>query len=142
MSRPTPFTITIEKGVVTQVSDGTPAEFLDLLSLVRQVEGDCYVRELGIGLNPYVGLTHVVSDVTTFERQWGIHLSLGQRHPLFVKQRARCNTDGSVATGVHVAGPVLKRKAGKYHIDVFIDAAQLRMADVFSIDFTKGIAIP
>ncbi|KPA85891.1 hypothetical protein ABB37_00208 [Leptomonas pyrrhocoris] len=142
MSRPAPFTMTIAKGVVTQISDGAPAEFLDLLSLVRQVEGDCYVRELGIGLNPYVGLAHVVSDVTTFERQWGIHLSLGQRHPLFVKQRVRCNADGSVATGVHVVGPVLKRKAGKYHIDVFIDAAQLKMNDVFSIDFTKGIAIP
>ncbi|KPI84290.1 hypothetical protein ABL78_6657 [Leptomonas seymouri] len=142
MSRPAPFTMTIEHGVVTQISDGAPAEFLDLLSLVRQVEGDCYVRELGIGLNPYVGLSHVVSDVTTFERQWGIHLSLGQRHPLFVKQRVRCNADGSVAMGVHVEGPVLKRKAGKYHIDVFIDAAQLKMHDVFSIDFTKGIAIP
>lgn len=142
MSRPVPFTMTIERGVVTHISDGAPVEFVDLLSLVRQVEGDCYVRELGIGLNPYVGLSHVVSDVTTFERQWGIHISLGQRHPLFVKQRARCNADGSVATGVHVEGPVLKRKAGKYHIDVFVDAAQLTMRDVFSIDFTKGIAIP
>lgn len=142
MSRPAPFTMTIERGVVTHLSDAAPAEFLDLLSLVRQVEGDCYVRELGIGLNPYVGPAHVVSDVTTFERQWGIHLSLGQRHPLFVKQKARCNADGSIASGVKVEGPVLKRKAGKYHIDVFIDAAQLTMKNVFAIDFTKGIAIP
>ncbi|CBZ37946.1 hypothetical protein, conserved [Leishmania donovani] len=142
MSRPSPFTMTVEKGVVTYISDGAPKEFFDLFSLVRQVEGECYVRELGIGLNPYVGPAHVVSDVTTFERQWGIHLSLGQRHPLFVKQRERRNADGSVATGVHVDGPVLKRKAGKYHIDVFVDAAQLRMGDMFAVDFTKGIAVP
>ncbi|GET92551.1 hypothetical protein, conserved [Leishmania tarentolae] len=142
MSRPAPFTMTLEKGVVAHVSDDAPKEFLDLLSLVRQVEGKCYVRELGIGLNPYVGPAHVVSDVTTFERQWGIHLSLGQRHPLFVKQRDRRNADGSVVTGVHVDGPVLKRKAGKYHIDVFVDAAQLRIGDMFAVDFTKGIAVP
>lgn len=142
MSRPAPFTMTVEKGVVTHISNGAPKEFLDLFSLVRQVEGKCYVRELGIGLNPYVGPAHVVSDVTAFERQWGIHLSLGQRHPLFVKQRERRNADGSVATGVHVDGPVLKRKAGKYHIDVFVDAAQLRMGDMFAVDFTKGIAVP
>ncbi|KAG5491915.1 hypothetical protein GH5_00805 [Leishmania sp. Ghana 2012 LV757] len=142
MSRPGPFTMTVERGVVTRISDGAPKEFLELLSLVRQVEGKCYVRELGIGLNPYVGPAHVVSDVTTFERQWGIHLSLGQRHPLFVKRHERRNADGTTAAGVHVEGPVFKRKAGKYHIDVFVDAAQLRMGDMFVVDFTKGIAVP
>ncbi|XQJ30975.1 hypothetical protein NXY56_007082 [Leishmania guyanensis] len=142
MSHPAPFTMTVERGVVTHISNGAPKEFLDLLSLVRQVEGKCYVRELGIGLNPYVGPAHVVSDVTTFERQWGIHLSLGQRHPLFVKQRERRNADGTVAAGVQVDGPILKRKAGKYHIDVFVDAAQLRMGNMFVVDFTKGIAVP
>ncbi|KAG5466627.1 hypothetical protein LSCM1_00792 [Leishmania martiniquensis] len=142
MSYPAPFTMTVERGVVTHISDEAPKEFLELLSLVRQVEGKCYVRELGIGLNPYVGPAHVVSDVTTFERQWGIHLSLGQRHPLFAKQRERRNADGTTAAGVHVEGPVLKRKAGKYHIDVFVDAAQLRMGDRFAVDFTKGIAVP
>lgn len=141
LSKPAPFTMTVDRGVVTQLGDGAPAEFVDLISLVRQVEGQCHVRELGIGLNPYVGPAHVVSDVTSFERQWGIHLSLGQRHPLFVKQRERRNADGTVAAAVRVEGPVLKRKAGKYHIDVFVDAAQLRMGDVFAIDFTKGIAV-
>lgn len=70
----------------------------------------------------------------------GVHLSLGQRHPLFVKQAGKCNADGSVAEGVNVKGPVLKRKAGKYHIDIFVDAAALRMGELY-VDFTRGIAV-
>lgn len=139
MAKPRPFTMTIEAGVVTGVGADAPEEFADLLSLVRQAEGACYVRELGIGLNPYVGLAHVVSDVTAFERQWGVHLSLGQRHPLFVKQGAKCNADGTVVAGVSVVGPVLKRKAGKFHIDVFVHATKLAIGD-FELDFTKGVA--
>lgn len=141
ISQPKPFSLEIRGGIVEAVGDGAPAEFLDLLSLVRQVEGACYVRELGIGLNPFVGRGRVVHDVTTFERQWGIHLSLGQRHPLFVKQKACRNGDGSIAAGVAIEGPVLKRKAGKYHIDVFLDAAELRMGDVFSVDFSRDIMV-
>lgn len=141
MAEPQPFEMTIKKGCVTAVGEGCPAEFVDLLSLVRQAEGGrCHVRELGIGLNPFTGRQHVLADVTSFERQWGVHLSLGQRHPLFVKQKARRNPDGSVAVGVTVEGPVLKRKAGKYHIDVFVDAARLEMGQL-AVDFTKGVVV-
>lgn len=140
MATPASFVLTIEKGIVTHVSDNAPANFVDLLSLVRQTEGNCYVRELGIGLNPFTGPAHVLSDVTSFERQWGVHLSLGQRHPLFVKQKSKHNADGSVAETVAIEGPVLKRKAGKFHIDVFVDAAQLQMG-ALTIDFARGVAV-
>ncbi|EAN77821.1 hypothetical protein, conserved [Trypanosoma brucei brucei TREU927] len=136
MAQPKPATLTIVKGVVTDISPDAPDELVELIELVRQTEGSCYVRELGIGLSPYLGRDRVVSDVTAFERQFGVHLSLGQRHPLFVKQSSKRNADGSVA--VSVDGPVLKRRAGKYHIDVFLDAARLEMGD-FTVDFTKGL---
>lgn len=71
LCEPQPFTMTIDAGVVTEVSDGAPDDFMELLTLVRQTEGACYVRELGIGLNPFVGMSHVLADVTSFERQWG-----------------------------------------------------------------------
>ncbi|CCW64764.1 unnamed protein product [Phytomonas sp. EM1] len=140
LSMPKPFLMTIEGGRVASVSEDAPDEFVDMLSLVRQSEGDCWVRELGIGLNPFSGLSHILSDVTSFERQWGIHLSLGKRHPLFVKQKAPRNADGSVVGDVHVKGPVLKRKEGKYHIDVFVDAAKLTMGNL-EVDFTKGTVV-
>ncbi|ESS67623.1 hypothetical protein TCDM_03691 [Trypanosoma cruzi Dm28c] len=136
MSDPNPVTMRIENGIVTDIGPNAPEELVELVSLVRQAEGACYVRELGIGLSPHVGRGRIVSDVTAFERQFGVHVSLGQRHPLFVKQPAKCNADGSVA--VQVDGPVLKRKAGKYHIDVFLDAARLEMG-AFVVDFTKGV---
>ncbi|CCW68820.1 unnamed protein product [Phytomonas sp. Hart1] len=140
LSIPKPFLMTIEGGHVASVSEDAPDEFIDMLSLVRQSEGECWVRELGIGLNPFTGLLHILSDVTSFERQWGIHLSLGKRHPLFVKQKACRNADGSISAEVQVEGPVLKRKEGKYHIDVFINAAKLIMGDL-EVDFTKGKVI-
>ncbi|EPY26000.1 hypothetical protein STCU_06371, partial [Strigomonas culicis] len=104
-SQPQPFDMVIEAGVVTAVSDGAPDDLVDLLSLVRQAEGKCYVRELGIGLNPYVGIQHPLRDVTSFERQWGVHLSLGQRHPLFVKQSCKRHPDGTPAEAVTIQGP-------------------------------------
>ncbi|RNF17335.1 uncharacterized protein Tco025E_04952 [Trypanosoma conorhini] len=136
MSDPEPVAMRIEKGVVTDIGPNAPAELVELIGLVRQAEGACYVRELGIGLSPHVGRGRVVSDVSAFERQFGVHISLGQRHPLFVKQPGKRNADGSMA--VRVEGPVLKRKAGKYHIDVFLDAARLEMG-AFVVDFTKGV---
>nr|CCC93573.1 unnamed protein product [Trypanosoma congolense IL3000] len=136
MSQPKPATLTIKNGIVTDISADAPKELMELIELVRQAEGDCCVRELGIGLSPYLGRDRAVSDVTAFERQFGVHLSLGQRHPLFVKQTAKRNADGKVA--VVVEGPVLKRRAGKYHIDVFVDAARLEMGN-FVVDFTKGL---
>lgn len=140
-AKPTPFEMTIEDGKVVVLSDNAPRDFVDLWSLVKQTEkGCCYVRELGIGLNPYVGVKHALTDVTSFERQWGIHLSLGLRHPLFVKQRNKLNADGTVADCVEVKGPVIKRKSGKYHIDVFLDAAKLCCGPLV-IDFSVPLLV-
>jgi hypothetical protein len=121
-----PFQLTIEKGIVTRTSSNTPPEVLELLDLVRSVDKEAYIRELGIGVNPHLGPQALLSDVTAFERQWGVHVSLGKRHPLFVKKASRC----------HV-GPALRRKDGVFHIDLFLDAARIEVGSA-RLEFTSG----
>eukprot|EP00658_Telonema_sp_P-2_P005050 TRINITY_DN11893_c0_g1_i2.p1 TRINITY_DN11893_c0_g1~~TRINITY_DN11893_c0_g1_i2.p1 ORF type:complete len:181 (+),score=31.68 TRINITY_DN11893_c0_g1_i2:152-694(+) len=99
------------------------------------------IRELGIGLNPHVGRHRLLSDVTSFERQHGVHLSIGMRHPLFPKRprtdlsisSTNPNTTSSsssssstttITTSPQV-GPVLRRKDGMFHIDIFIAAERI-----------------
>jgi len=58
------------------------------------------VRELGFGMNRALTPERKVSDIGTYERMCGIHLSLGAKHGVFDK-------------------PQLKRKNTKHHVDVF-----------------------
>ena len=66
------------------------------------------VREFGLGLNNAMGKHRVVSDITAFERQKGLHLSIGAKHTVYAKQ------------GMH-------RKHGRYHVDVFVDVERITM---------------
>ena len=118
-----PFQLTVERGIVTNASSNTPAAVHELLDLVRSVDKEPYVRELGIGVNPHLGKKAILSDVTAFERQWGVHVSLGKRHPLFVKQQAKCRV-----------GPALRRKDGVFHIDLFLDAASIEVEGCGSME--------
>ncbi len=95
-----PFKVTIEKGILTTGPDA-PDEFNKILDLIREDEA-VYVREFGMGLNPAMGKHGLVSDITAFERQKGMHISLGAKHAIYAKQG-------------------LNRKKGRYHVDVFID---------------------
>jgi hypothetical protein len=82
-----------------------PQEFQEILELIRADE-EVVVREFGLGLNPAMGKTALVSDITAFERQKGLHLSLGAKHTVYTKQ------------GLH-------RKKGRYHIDIFVDVKNI-----------------
>lgn len=110
---------------MTDASSNTPPEVLELLDLVRTVDKEAYIRELGIGVNPHLGRDALLSDVTAFERQWGVHVSLGKRHPLFVKKAASCRV-----------GPALRRKDGVFHIDLFLDAARIEVGSAV-LDMTQ-----
>jgi aminopeptidase len=94
----TPITLVIERGRVRDVIDATPA----FDRVVAQIKSDeeIWVRELGFGMNRAFSRDRRVSDVGTYERMCGIHLSLGAKHAIYDK-------------------PQLKRKEGKYHVDVF-----------------------
>ena len=94
-----PITLAITKGRVTDTINSTP-EFEQVLSNIRAAEGEVWVRELGFGLNRAFSSDRTVSDIGTYERMCGIHLSLGAKHGSYTK-------------------PQLKRKDARFHIDVF-----------------------
>lgn len=97
-----PITLIIEKGQVVNTENSTP-EFDTVLSNIRQDEnGVVWIRELGFGMNRAFSKTRTVSDIGTYERMCGIHLSLGAKHGSYSK-------------------PGFKRGDGRHHVDVFVD---------------------
>ncbi len=94
-----PFKVVIEEGKLI-LSEG-PEEFQKILDLIREDE-EVHVREFGLGLNPAMGKHAIVADITAYERQRGLHISLGAKHAIYAK-------------------PGLNRKHGRYHVDVFVD---------------------
>ena len=74
-----------------------------MLEMIHATEkGEVLVREFGVGLNPFLGRNKVVSEPNAFERQRGLHISLGKKHNLFRK-------------------PNLRKKDGVCHVDCFVD---------------------
>lgn len=100
---PQAITIVVEAGRITAVENSTP-EFDAVLEKIRAVEGEIWIRELGLGLNRAFTRERTVSDIGTYERLCGIHLSLGAKHGSYNK-------------------PQFKRKDTRFHIDVFVDVA-------------------
>lgn len=100
VNRPaTPITLVITKGRVSDVIDSTP-EFDLVLANIRHDEGEVWVRELGFGMNRAFSQERSVSDIGTYERMCGIHLSLGAKHGSYSK-------------------PNIRRAAARHHVDVF-----------------------
>lgn len=95
-----PITLVVNKGQVTEVIDSTP-EFDKVIANIRADEGVVWVRELGFGMNRAFTKDRTVSDIGTYERMCGIHLSLGAKHGIYGK-------------------PNFKRGDGKHHVDVFV----------------------
>ena len=102
----TPFKIIIRDGILTEAPDA-PEEFQAVLELIRETE-PVLVREFGIGINPAIRKERILDDVTAFERQYGLHLSIGQKHGIYKK-------------------PGLNRKRTRYHIDIFIDIETINL---------------
>lgn len=94
-----PFKIRIEKGIL--VSHEGPKEFQEVLDQIS-AEEEIMVREFGVGLNPAFSKERVVNDITAFERQKGLHLSLGEKHGVYAK-------------------PGLVPKKTHFHIDIFVE---------------------
>lgn len=98
-----PFRVCIEKGILS--APDAPPEFNHIIDLIKADE-EVLVRELGLGLNRAMGKHVLVNDITAFERQKGMHMSLGEKHAIYVK-------------------PGLHRRKGRYHIDIFIDIEKI-----------------
>ncbi len=98
-----PFTVRIEQGMV--VAHEGPASFQEVLDQISAEEA-ILVREFGLGLNRAMGKDRVLDDITAFERQLGLHLSLGEKHGVYKK-------------------PGLRPKKTHFHIDVFVDVQSI-----------------
>jgi hypothetical protein len=103
-----PFMLTIERGTVTKISETAPHSFIEVFNVIKENEGEVIIREFGVGINDGMGKYNPLNDVTAFERQKGLHLSLGKKHTVFKKEN-------------------LKSKKTKFHIDVFIDVRTIEM---------------
>ncbi|MFT5289637.1 MAG: aminopeptidase [Planctomycetota bacterium] len=97
---PIPITLVIEAGRVVDTVDSTP-EFDQVLQQIHAGEGQVWLRELGFGMNRALTKDSVVSDIGTFERMCGVHLSLGAKHASYNK-------------------PNIRKKAARFHVDVFL----------------------
>jgi len=112
-------TITIENGQLVK-TENTTAEFEAMLDLIREEEGVVWVRELGLGLNRAFSKDRFVSDMGTFERMCGLHLSLGAKHGIYAKEG-------------------MKRNSGKFHIDVMIDTSSFDIDETVVFDGEKWV---
>jgi hypothetical protein len=104
-----PITIIIKEGILIECENSTAA-FDEVLSIIRQGEEVVWVRELGFGLNRGFSKTKIVSDIGSYERMCGVHLSLGRKHGMYAK-------------------PGFKRGDGKFHVDIFIDTTTVVLDD-------------
>jgi len=102
-----PITLVINKGHVTDVIDSTP-EFDRVLANIRADEGEVWLRELGLGMNKAFSQEKIVSDIGTFERMCGIHLSLGAKHGSYNKANIR-------------------KSRARHHVDVFVSTETLTL---------------
>ncbi len=95
-----PITLVIRGGKVVEALDST-AEFDQVLANIRRDETDVWVRELGLGLNRALTPDRIVSDIGTYERMCGVHLSLGAKHTIYKK-------------------PAFSRSQARHHVDIFV----------------------
>jgi hypothetical protein len=95
-----PITLVVERGRVIEAQGSTP-EFEQVLAAIRSAEGEVWMRELGCGMNRAFTRERTVSDIGSFERMCGVHLSLGAKHASYGK-------------------PNIKKKLARHHVDVFV----------------------
>lgn len=100
-----PITLVVERGRVVAALDSTP-EFDRVLAEIREAEGEVWLRELGFGLNRAMSQERTVTDIGTYERMCGVHLSLGAKHATYNK-------------------PQIRKKTARFHVDVFAQAERV-----------------
>lgn len=106
---PSPITLIIKNGQIVK-TENTTVEFEAVLDMIKEEEDVVWVRELGLGLNRAFSKENFVTDMGTFERMCGLHLSLGAKHGIYAKEG-------------------MKRNSGKFHIDVMIDTTSFDIDD-------------
>ncbi|MES2217622.1 MAG: hypothetical protein V4501_04325 [Pseudomonadota bacterium] len=103
-------TLIVTNGRVTDTID-SPPEFDKVLAAIRADEGEIWLRELGFGMNRTFTKDRTVSDIGTYERMCGIHLSLGSKHGVYKKIN-------------------FKTKNTWHHVDVFAETKLVYLDDL------------
>jgi hypothetical protein len=80
-----PFLIKIEDGIVVGYGDNAPKDFIDIYNDVKNYETPM-IREVGFGLNKAITKERYLGDITAFERIYGMHLSMGEKHSVYKKE--------------------------------------------------------
>lgn len=80
-----PFRVDIHDGLVVGWGDNAPQSFVDIIAQVKTNER-AIIREIGFGLNRAITREHYLKDITAFERNLGMHFSLGEKHTVYKKQ--------------------------------------------------------
>jgi aminopeptidase len=103
-----PFRLDITNGIVTGYGDNTPAEFIDVLDLIKSYERPL-IREIGFGLNRAMTKDRPLGDITAFERILGMHMSLGEKHSVYKK-------------------PGITVHKTKFHVDLFLSLEYVNLS--------------
>ena len=115
-----PFKIIVTGGIVVNI-ENAPDDFMMIMNEIKKVEGEIYVREIGLGLNDAISTNNIISDPFAFERMAGLHLSLGKRHTIF-KKRVPSKEDLEISNNDKTTMNLQSknvRRYGRFHIDVF-----------------------
>ncbi len=80
-----PFRVDIKEGLIVGWADDAPQAFVDVVALVKSYERPL-IREIGFGLNRAITREHYLKDITAFERIYGMHFSLGEKHSVYKKE--------------------------------------------------------
>ena len=99
-----PFKMVIKDGCV--VEHKGPKAFGDLIDLVKteNPDGRVWLREIGLGLNKFISKEHPLYDITSCERMFGFHFSIGLKHGVF-RKKLTVNQ--------------------RFHIDCFVDVKEI-----------------
>lgn len=95
----TPFRVDVKEGIIVGWAEDAPATFTEILKKIREHERPL-IREIGFGLNRAITRERYVEDITAFERIYGMHLSLGEKHGVYKK-------------------PGISIDKAKFHVDLF-----------------------
>ncbi|MBI2572544.1 hypothetical protein HYV86_01680 [Candidatus Woesearchaeota archaeon] len=106
-----PFHINVEGGSI--ISHDGPERFEVIMDLIRSENNDGRVpiREMGFGLNRFIGKHAPLGYVGSHERQLGFHVSLGLKHGIYRKKMPNAVNQ-------------------RFHIDLFINVGKILVDDV------------
>lgn len=79
------FRVDIKEGLIVGWALNAPQAFIDVVALVKSYERPL-IREIGFGLNRAITREHYLKDITAFERIYGMHFSLGEKHSVYKKE--------------------------------------------------------